>query len=259
MNNNFKTRVYPYYFDPSLQKVNSKIVKSCVREIISTVKRYLKKDITSINVLDMGAGKGEYAIEMARYFKKVVGVEPNKKAYDIARKAIPTKLDNLSFFNCKLEDFKQKGKFDLIVSLTVFEHLPNPKITFDKAFFLLKKGGIIYLTAPNKYWLFEQHYGLPFLSWIPLSVANLYLQVTKGVTSFKDSSYAKSYGGMSAFFNKYNCEYSFILPFNINSQYFGCGKQGYYSFMKRFGVNLIRRYPFFWYLSKGFIMVLKKK
>lgn len=255
---NFKTRNYPYYFDPSSQGVNSRIVKSCVKEIILTAKSYLKENISSMSVLDMGAGKGEYAMEMARHFKKVVGVEPNKRAYDIARNSIPAKLNNIVFFNCKIEDFKKKEKFDLIVSLTVFEHLNNQKKAFDRTFSLLKKGGIIYLTAPNKYWLFEQHYGLPFLSWIPLPLANLYLQIIKGVTSFRDSSYARSYKGMSAFFQKYNCEYKFILPFDVGGEYFGCGKQGHYLSVKYLGVNLIRRFPFFWHFSKGFIMAIKK-
>ena len=167
---------------------------------------------------------------------------------------------NLKFFHSKIEDFKSKTRFDLVTHFTVFEHMSTPKKGFDRIFLLLNKNGIIYLTAPNKYWLFEQHYGLPFLSWLPLPIANKYLKLMKGVKSYKDCSYSRGYGGMKAFFDQYDCQYEFILPFNEKSAYIGCGKnQPLFSLIKKLGVALIRFHPFFWNFSKGFIIVIRKK
>ncbi len=235
-----------------------KVVEGVVKEVVETAKKYLNTDPKSIAVLDVGSGHGEYAIEMSKFFGSVTGVEPLKKAYLNALRN-GKGIKNLKFHNSVIERFKTVSKFDLITHFTVFEHMSTPKIGFDRIFSLLKKGGVIYLTAPNKYWVFEQHYGLPFLSWLPLPLANKYLELTKGIKSYKDCSYSQGYGGMKKFFDQYDCHYEFILPFDENSAYIGCGKnQLGFTLVKKLGLRLIRFNPFFWNFSKGFIMVIRK-
>lgn len=235
------------------------VVNAAIKEVVEVVKRYLSKSPKSLSVLDVGSGHGEYSTEMAKFFGKVTGVEPFKDAYKVAISKMG-KTKNLKFFHSKIEDFKAKEKFDLVTHFTVFEHMSTPKQGFDRIFSLLNKNGIIYLTAPNKYWLFEQHYGLPFLSWLPLPLANKYLELAKGKKSYEDCSYSRSYEGMKEFFDQYHCEYKFILPFDENSAYIGCGKnQQIFSLIKKLGIALIRFHPFFWNFSKGFIMVIRKK
>lgn len=247
-----------YYYKASVKRLDSKIVESGVNEVVNTVKIYLKKDFKNLVALDVGSGEGEFATAMAKRFKKVVGVEPFKEACEYAKNHIPKKIKNVSFVNSKIEQYKSKQRFDLITAVTIFEHLSDQKKAFDKIFSLLKKDGIIYITAPNKYWLFEQHYGFPFLSWLPLSIANRYLKLFTGVNSFADCSYARSYRYTKSFFDKYPCVYKFIVPFNIEGEYFGCGRKGIHSIVRKIGVFLIRNNPFFWNFSKGFIIVVKK-
>ena len=236
-----------------------KIVQAATKEVVEVSRKYLDSSLRSLTVLDVGSGHGEYSSEMSKFFGKVTGVEPFKEAYEVAVKGI-SKKKNLKFFHSKIEDFKSKSKFDLIVHLTVFEHMSTPQKGFDRIFSLLKRDGVIYLTAPNKYWPFEQHYGLPFLSWLPLPLANLYLRLAKGIDSYEDCSYSRGYNGMKTFFNQYDCEYEFILPFDINSAYIGCDNdQPLFSLIKKLGISLIRFHPFFWNFSKGFIMVIRKK
>lgn len=235
------------------------VVRGAVREIVEVAKKYIRKPLKSISVLDVGSGHGEYSTEMAKFLGKVTGIEPFEDVYKVALGKM-NKSKNLKFFNSKIEDFKSKTKFDLVTHFTVFEHMSTPKKGFDRIFSLLNKNGIIYLTAPNKYWLFEQHYGLPFLSWLPLSIANKYLELAKGKKSYEDCSYSRGYGGMKEFFDQYDCQYEFILPFDQNSAYIGCGKnQPIFSLIKKLGIALIRFHPFFWNFSKGFIMVIRKK
>lgn len=237
-----------------------RIVQAAIREIVAAARKYFNKPLRSLSVLDVGSGHGEDAMEMTKYFGGVVGVEPFKEGYLNAISNSQGAYKNLSFNNSKIENFKSKSKFDLIVILTVFEHMSAPQKAFKRIFSLLKTGGVIYLTAPNKYWPFEQHYGLPFLSWVPLPLANLYLRLAKGINSYKDCSYSQGYNGMKAFFDQYGCQYEFILPFDENSAYFGCGKnQPLFSLIKKLGISLIRFNPFFWNFSKGFIMVIRKK
>lgn len=251
-------RKYPYYYETDHNLIDHKIVESAVEEIIKIVKTRTGKNSKDLSVLDVGSGRGEYAIEMTRKFKKVIGIEPCKDVFDCSKKIVPKEIKNIKFYNVGIENFNSKEKFDVVVMLTIFEHLSDHKKSFNRIFNLLKENGIIYLTAPNKYWIFEQHYGLPFLSWLPLKISNKYLKYFRGVESFEDCSYSKGYQGMKKFFDKYPCRYEFTLPFNPNAAYIGCGKKGYYSFVKKFGINLIQKNSFFWNLSKGFIMVIKK-
>jgi SAM-dependent methyltransferase len=49
---------------------------------------------------------------------------------------------------------------------------------FNEIYRVLKQDGICYLSAGNKYNIIEGHYKLPFLSWLPQILANLYLIIT---------------------------------------------------------------------------------
>ncbi len=235
------------------------VAEAGVKEIIAAYQKFSDKPLGDISALDAGCGRGEYAAELAKFVKDVVGVEPQTEAVQDA-KVFHKSIKNISFYNSLIEDFKTNKKFDLIISLTVFEHMPNQKKSFKKMFELLKTDGIIYLTAPNKYWLFEQHYGLPFLSWLPLPLANLYLQIAKGVDTYEDCSYSLGYQGMKDFFNQFNCEYEFILPFNPEGGYIGCSTgDNMGSLIRKYGIKLIKFNPIFWSFSKGFIVVIRKK
>ena len=253
-----KGRKYPYYFEGEIKPNDSEIVESGVREIVRTVKKYLKKNSGEINVLDVGSGRGDFSIQMAKVFKKVVAVEPFKDAYVYAKKNSPKQLKNIVFKHSTIEKFESKNKYDLIVALTIFEHLSNQKKAFNRMFSHLNDGGLIYITAPNKYWIFESHYGLPFLSWLPLPLANRYLKLFRGIDSYEDSSYSRSYSATKKFFDKYPCSYKFILPFDTNGAYIGYGKKGFYTVVKYLGMKLISSNSNFWTISKGFIIVVTK-
>lgn len=252
-------RTYPYHYESVFTLLELSIVKSGVQEIIKIAKTYFDQPINKLRVLDIGSGRGEYTRELSKKFGEVVGIEPYRDVYNFCLQYTSKKYKKISFINKSIEDFQSRQKFDLIIMLTVFEHMSNPKKSFDNIFGLLKKGGIIYLTAPNKYWIYEQHYGLPFLSWLPLPIANEYLKLIRGIQSYKDSSYSRSFNGMKKFFNQYKCKYEFLLPVGPENPFIGCGKTEFsYHLIRKYGIKLIRLHPFFWNFSKGFIMVVKK-
>lgn len=249
-----------YYKSRSPRSISRQVVKSTIQEILSIAETKINKPLKELTVLDVGSGTGDYSFELEKYVLKVVGVEPYKSVY---LEAIQRKIrlsSKVIFRNQAIEDFKTKERFDLVISLTTIEHMPNAQKSFERIFGLMRKGGIIYLTAPNKWWPFEHHYRLPFLSWLPLPLANLYVKFMGRGKSYKDSAYAKSYFGMRKFFDKFPCEYEFVLPTNPNSPYIGCGETSKtYHFLKNLGIWAIKKYPAFWAFSKGFIMVLKKR
>jgi 2-polyprenyl-3-methyl-5-hydroxy-6-metoxy-1,4-benzoquinol methylase len=214
------------------------------------------KDPKRIAVLDVGSGRGHYSFALAPRVKKVVGVEPYRSAYETAVKR--NKFPNVTFHNLLIEDFQSDDRFDLVLSISTLEHMPDADASFRSMIALLKPGGKLYLIAPNKLWPFESHYGLPFLSWLPLPFANHYLRLATGKKSYEDSSYAKTYYGLKQFLRQFPCSYQFVLP-DPSASYLGMGTYSRWQHLvKNLGIQAIERFPFMWTFSKGFIVVLEK-
>lgn len=236
--------------------VYKKIAINTINEVLQVAEKKLNKKSSKLSVLDVGCGVGLYTNELAKHVQKVTAVEPFEKAYLQAKKIVPKKV---KVYNCVVEDLKTADRFDLVLSLTSLEHMPDAERSFRQIFKHMKIGGIIYLTAPNKLWPIECHYGLPFLSWLPLKLANSYLKITGKGQSYEDSSHSKTYFGIKHLFNQLPCRYELYLP-NPNSLYLGCGsKSSIYHLVKRIGITLIRRFPFMWMFSKGFILIIRKE
>jgi SAM-dependent methyltransferase len=248
-----------YFRDFSPSDVPHTVIAATVKEILGIVEKKLGKKAKDLIILDVGSGWGEYTFELEKYVKKVIAVEPYKKVYDISIKNKSLRKSKVEFHNLEIEKFNTKEKFDVVISLTTIEHMSNAELSFKKIFSLLKKGGVIYATAPNKWWLFESHYGLPALAWLPLPLANIYLRLAKMGNSYKDCSYSRSYFGMKKLFDKFPCDYYFHLP-DEKSAYLGCGSNGFINgYIRSFGIKLIKKAPLFWYISKGFIIIAIKK
>lgn len=242
-------------------KYKPKVVSSTVDFILSTLLPKMKVKTKDLVILDIGCGTGEYAFEFAKRVKRVTGVEPYLKTYKEAQKEKNRNgANNVSFRNCLIEDFTSKQKFDLAVSLTTIEHMPNAEKSFSKVFKLLKKGGFLFITAPNRLWPLEPHYKLLFLSWLPLPLANKYVRFMRRGTSFEDSAYARTYWGMKKLLSKFSSRYEFVVPDNPHAAFLGIGYGGkLYQITKNVGIFLIRRLPLFWIFSKGFILIVKNQ
>lgn len=239
------------------KSVPKTVIRETVKDILLLAEKELGKKSSEMNVLDIGSGFGLYAQELAKQVKSVVAVEPFADAHNEAVKS--NKAKNIHFINALIENYKGNEKFDLAISLTTLEHMPKAEKSFRHVFKYMKKKSLLYITAPNKFWPVEPHYALPFLSWFPLPLANLYLKITGKGNSYKDSSYSLSYFGMQRLFNRFQHKYSFVVP-SPDAIYLGCGKQDLKSAtIRRSGIFLIRKFPIFWALSKGFILVVKKE
>lgn len=246
------------YLDLVDEKSVSRIViQETTKDILLLAENQLSTARKNMIVLDIGSGFGMYSQELGKYVKKVVGIEPFKQAYEHAKKI--NKRKNVRFFNKLIENYNGKEKFDLAISLTTLEHMPNAEKSYKHVFKLMKKNSMLYITAPNKLWPMEPHYALPFLSWLPLPLANFYLNVLGKGKSYKDSSYSRTYLGMKKLLNRFDHRYSFILP-SPNAIYLGCGTRGFPNkIMRNFGIWIIDKIPFFWTFSKGFIVIVRKR
>lgn len=240
--------------------LSPKVTESVIQNILNVVKEKGIKDAKELKVLDVGSGDGNFSFAIEKYVNKVVAVEPDEKQYKMSIEKKKKKRSMVVIHNTLIDNFSTKDKFDLVLCLTVLEHMPTAKVSFNKIFKLMNKGSLIYLTVPNKLWPYEYHYNLLFLSWLPLSLANLYVRVFNRGKSFLDSAYAPTYFGIKRFFDKYPCRYEFLPP-DESAAYLGWGlaTSKWYSIMQKFGIRLLHIHPFFWFFSKTFIMVITKK
>jgi SAM-dependent methyltransferase len=60
----------------------------------------------------------------------------------------------------------------------VYEHVSDQQLLADEIYRVLKPGGVVFFSGPNRLAVIEDHYGLPFLSWLSLPLANAYLRIT---------------------------------------------------------------------------------
>jgi SAM-dependent methyltransferase len=121
----------------------------CVTRCISyNNNRYNKED--EFKWIDVGAGNGEIAKIMARKFPKSTGL-----AIDFhSRPELLSDCKNVQWLQLDLNDPNfhaviPLGSFDMVLSITVLEHVINP-FNFTKSLLkLLMPGGNLYLTVPD--------------------------------------------------------------------------------------------------------------
>lgn len=128
-------------------------------------------------VLDAGCGYGDITIGLADHFT-VMGVDVYKEGI-INANSIARSLKLSSFFvQSSVEDLCFKNEtFDLVVSYNVLEHVDHQEKMIKELYRVLNPKGVLFLCVPNKYWIFESHYHLPFLSWLPRGLADRYIRL----------------------------------------------------------------------------------
>lgn len=129
-------------------------------------------EISKCSILDIGTGSGYNPNFLSKNANSVVSVDLKderiiKEGYDF----IMVKDENLPF---------QDKKFDVVVSNQVIEHTKNQSLHISEISRVVKNGGLVYLATPNRYWVIEPHFHLPFLSWFPNKVSSFYLKLIKG-------------------------------------------------------------------------------
>lgn len=75
----------------------------------------------------------------------------------------------------------ETGSFDIVISNHVIEHVGDRNAQLDhlgEISRVMNQGASTYLAVPNKWRFVEPHYRLPFLSWLPVPLADAYLRAT---------------------------------------------------------------------------------
>ena len=135
-----------------------------------------KRDLRDLICLEIGCSAGIITRSLSKHFKMGIGCDID---HDAIHSASVTESNNALFAVADALNMPFKDQsIDVIICNHVYEHVPDSNKMVKEIYRILKDDGFCYFAAANKYMLIEGHYYLPFLSWLPKPIANLYLRIT---------------------------------------------------------------------------------
>ncbi len=154
------------------------ITDKIVGRRISLLEQYTGFTGKQYTHLDIGCGNGASIFLLSKKMKSCVGIDiVNDYEQDINQYLTQNKITNCRFQNVDIEtDISPlPQQFDRITSFEVIEHLrdENNVAIYRR---LLKDDGLMAISVPNKWWIFETHGArlpllpwnrVPFFSWLP--------------------------------------------------------------------------------------------
>ena len=142
-NNEFYQKTKPNYIQDNEKEMN--YLNSTFDEKLVTIEKLISSK--SKRILDIGSGPGFFLRRAKRRGWDVIGVEPSPLACNYAKEQnIPTIQ---KFFHEVTPN--EIGKFDAIHTFDVLEHVNDPIGVIEKAYSLLKRGGVIVVEVPNDF------------------------------------------------------------------------------------------------------------
>lgn len=115
-------------------------------------------------ILEIGCSTGFNCIALSQLFPtaEIYGIEPDGEAVLVANSmAMAADIGNIHFHEGVGEDLPfEKPEFDLIICLTVIEHVEDVEAVIAEICRVLTPGGIVRLEAPNYVWPYEPHLGI---------------------------------------------------------------------------------------------------
>ncbi len=134
-----------------------------------TILRFLKEELEGsgkgeIRVLDMGCGSGRDIFMLNQILKNpnqkvfFTGLDMNKSTIQAnAQTARTYRLENVRFVEGDIEgDLRGLGRFDIVLSSEVIEHLHHPARLIENIDAILEPGGCAILSTPNKSNIFRE-------------------------------------------------------------------------------------------------------
>lgn len=147
-------------------------------KILAILRAHLGQDLSNLTCLDVGCSNGAISVRTAGSFKRTIGIDLDAPA--IAQAASEHQSDQMIFALASGHAIPfEDNSFDLIICAQVYEHSTDQPALAREVWRVLRPGGIVFFSGPNRLKIMEEHYWLPFLSWLPRPLANRYMQLFK--------------------------------------------------------------------------------
>jgi len=130
-------------------------------------------------VLDVGCGTGELVVRMNSLGFESMGIDVNERTLDLAKiLAVENGLPETIFVKSNPERLPfPHDSFDILTMFSVLEHVDD-RILINQLMPELRRicRGVVYVLAPNKLKVSDDHTGLRFVPWMPKRVAEIYIK-----------------------------------------------------------------------------------
>lgn len=139
------------FFESFADEFDSKMNMYDLEKRIDVVfNELLPENIEGKRILDAGCGTGWFSKKAAEKGAVVVSMDVGDKLLSkVAQKCNSERVVG-SVLNIPFDD----NTFDFVISSEVIEHIPEPLAAIKEMSRILKPGGVLALTTPNKRWFF---------------------------------------------------------------------------------------------------------
>ena len=128
------------------------------------------------NCLDTGCSSGIITNSLSPLFKNVFGIDIDMMAMQMIDKS---QSDNTAYAYADAMKLPfRDASFEGIICSQTYEHVPSSAQLFLEIERVIKPGGVVIFSGPNKTFPIEPHYYLPFLHWLNEKKADAYLKIT---------------------------------------------------------------------------------
>ena len=140
-----------YFYNSIADEFDSKMNYYDVNKRLKVVyEELLTEDLSDKNLLDAGSGTGWFSKYAADRGANVTSMDIGENLLVKVAEKCKTRCVKGSILEMPFAD----NSFDFIVSSEVIEHTPDPLRAIDELYRVLRPGGKLVLTTPNKLWYF---------------------------------------------------------------------------------------------------------
>lgn len=131
-------------------------------------------------VLDVGAGKGNFSYEMSKRGFEVFGIEINPEYIEQIKERIEKESLPISIVLGNAEKLPYENEqFAFVNASEVTEHVDDPIAMCREIYRVMKQGAFSYISFHNRFGVYDYHYHLYFINWIPRAWTEFVLKLLK--------------------------------------------------------------------------------
>jgi ubiquinone/menaquinone biosynthesis C-methylase UbiE len=235
---------YPELYDKDNRK--EKALKT-----ISILSDYIGP-LNSLKLLDIGSSTGIMTYEYSKIFDTTVGIDIDENAVAFAKKNYDT--EKIDFICTPIEELKHENNFyDVITCSHIYEHVPDANKLMSEIYRLLKPGGVCFFAAGNRFKVIEGHYRLPFLSFFPKRISNLYLKITGKGNEYYENHL--SYKNLKQLVNQFEIIDYTVETIKYPKKYFATDLITENTFRQKLYLTIAK---YFYFLIPTYLWLLKK-